>query len=284
MRIFTHEHINLQQQLDNSGFIKINLLPDVTVKELLEVYRQYPNAKNNYFGFHVTLDLQAQDTIRMISGKIAALIQPYTDTYFADYRFISPRYAVKESTANSDIPPHQDWSFVDESLYQSYNLWIALTPSTAENGTLGFLKGSHNVLNNYRATPLPIFHVPFHDYAYELSSELEYVPLEPGEALLFNSRVIHASRPNKSHSPRINIATEITSKDAELKHYYLSPKHRKIEQYAIDADFFTIYSNAKLTALFNQHKSITEYPVQHVFPNQTDKISKEELLSACSKF
>ncbi|MFN8295429.1 MAG: phytanoyl-CoA dioxygenase family protein [Chitinophagales bacterium] len=284
MQIFIDGHIDLQQQLNKKGFVKINLLPDVTIKELLEVYHKYPNPKNNYFGFHVTLDLQEQDKISMISDKIAALIQPYTDTYFADYRFISPRYAVKEPTANSDIPPHQDWSFVDESRYQSYNLWIALTPSTLENGTLGFLKGSHNVLNNFRATPLPIFHVPFHDYAYELSGELEFITLEAGEALLFNSRIIHASRPNKSNSPRITIATEITSKEAELKHYYLSPTNQKIEQYAIDADFFTIYSNAKLTALFNQRKSITGYPVQAVLPNKLDKISKDELLSECSKY
>ena len=284
MQILKDEHNDLQQKLNNKGFIKINLLPDITVKELLEVYNHYPNPKNNYFGFHVTLDLTAQDTISLISGKITSLIQTYTDKYFIDYRFISPRFAVKEPTANSDIPPHQDWSFVDESRYQSYNLWIALTPSTIENGTLGFLKGSHNVLSNYRATPLPIFHVPFHDYAYDLINELEFVTLEPGEALLFNSRIIHASKPNKSNAARVNIASEITSKNAELKHYYLSPNNQKIEQYAIDADFFTLYSNAKLTALFNQHKSITEYPVQAVFSNQTEKISKNELLSACSKY
>ncbi len=284
MQIFKEEERDLQVLLDTKGFVKLQLLPAAIVSELLDIYNNNPNPKNPYFGFHVTLDLSAPEKINDISRKIDALIRPYAGAFLENFQFISPRFAVKEPNRNSHIPPHQDWSFVDESVYQSYNLWIALTPSTLDNGTLGFLKGSHNILTNIRATPLPIFQVPFHDYAYELSDELEYISLAPGEAFLFNSRIIHASHPNTTDKSRINIAVEITSDKAALQHYYLSPVGNKIESYTIDGAFFTKYSNAKLTEMYKQHKTIPDYTCQETIPNNIPKIKKADLLSQCSKY
>lgn len=177
------------------------------------------------------------------------------------------------------VPPHQDWSFVDETEFQSYNLWIALTPTKLNNGTLGFLKGSHNKLKNIRATPLPIYKVPFHDYAFDLLDELKYIELEPGEAFLFNSRIIHASKPNISNDARINIAIEITNKTAQLIHFNLQPDNKTIHEYFIDNNFFNLYSNAKLTEIFKSKKNTIEYKINRTFKYKQEYINKQELLA-----
>ena len=235
-----------------------------------------PNAKNDFFGFHVSLDIQNADVINEIAAKISLNIQPFCDSIFENYKFISPRFAVKEAHQNSLIPPHQDWSFVDENIYQSYNLWIALTPSTFKNGTLGFIKKSHEVLKNYRATPLPIFQVPFHNFSNDLIEDIEYIELEPGEAFIFNSRIIHASKPNTTQFNRINIAVEITHKNAPLIHFYKSPVTNKIEQYEIDSTFFNQYSNAKLTAMYHRKEGIKYFKKVKEFNNDILPISKNE--------
>lgn len=273
--------LNIEQQklLKENGFIKFRLLDQEQVDELLKIYYSQPNAKREDFGFHVSLDIQQNKVIETIASVITKIVQPFVDKLLDDYQFISPRFAVKEANHNSLVPPHQDWSFVDETNYQSYNLWIALTPSRLDNGTLGFLPKSHNKLKNIRATPLPLFKVPFHDYAYDLLNELDYFELEPGEAFLFNSRVIHASKPNISSEARINIAIEITNKSAQLTHYNLQSDGETIHEYLIDHDFFSIYSNAKLTEMYKNNTSIDSYKINRTFKYKKENISKKQLLS-----
>ncbi len=280
MKIFNDKYQLLQNTLDNEGWVKFQFLPESVVKELIALYHYMPNAKNDFFGFHVSLDIFNPQIINEIASKISLSIQNFSDNFFENYKLISPRFAVKEAHQNSLIPPHQDWSFVDEDLYQSYNLWIALTPSTLKNGTLGFMRKSHKVLKNFRATPLPIFQVPFHDFANELIEDIEYIELEPGEAFFFNSRIIHASKPNISENKRINIAIELTHKDAPLIHFYKSPISGKIEQFEIDSTFFNQYSNAKLTEMYHKKESITNYKKIKEFKNDILPISKIEFYTS----
>lgn len=268
----------IQSDFYKNGFVKVKLLDENQCLDLLNFYKNSPNSKNDKFGFHVSLDLEHAELINTISNKIINIIKPSVDNIISDYQFISPRFAVKEANQNSLVPPHQDWSFVDENKYQSYNLWIALTPSTIQNGTLGFLKGSHQKLSNIRATPLPYFKVPFHDYAYELLDEMEYIELEAGEALLFNSRIIHASKPNSTNDARINIAVELTHKDAPLIHYNLQSDNHTIYEYEIDNSFFTKYSNLKLTDLYFRKELIKDYKFIRKFKYNFEKISKAYLL------
>lgn len=278
MLIFNNKHAQLQQELDINGFVKIPLLSVTELQEIMNIYEHFPNAKNNNFGFHVTLDLPSSETINTISENIKNIIDTSVGSYFDDFKYISPRFAVKEAHENSFIPPHQDWSFVDEKKFQSYNLWIAITPSTYKNGTLGFLKKSHNKLSNIRATPLPIFKVPFHDYAMELTDKLEYIELNAGEALIFNSRIIHASKPNITAEKRINISVELTNKDAQLIHYNLIPDNKTISKYNIDDSFFSKYSNAKLTVMYRNKQPISDFKSVEKINNTSTFISKSDLL------
>ncbi len=269
----------LNEKLHTDGYVKIPLLQTEAIQRLLQLYNNSPNAKNPYFGFHVTLDLQSSEQIENISKEIVSVIDDAVQEFLQGFKYISPRFAVKEASQNSLIPPHQDWSFVDESLYQSYNLWVAVTPCTLQNGTLGFLKDSHSKLSNIRATPLPIFEVPFQEYAYDLTESLDFVELQAGDALLFNSRIIHASKPNTTAHPRVNLAIEITDAQAPLIHYNISADRRRIRTYAIDESFFYKYSNAKLTDMYKNKKDIIDFPKLAEFENKIIKISKKELLT-----
>lgn len=282
MQIFNPTHNNFVHQLHEDGFVVLDLLDADEVQQLVDLYHQQPNAKNEAFGFHITLDLSDGSKIAAIGEAITQVINPKVETLLQNFKYISPRFAIKEAHQNSLIPPHQDWSFVDERKYQSFNLWIALTPATFENGTLGFLPKSHNALENIRATPLPIFEVPFQKYAQELTPYMKFVELQAGQAFLFNSRVIHASKPNVSDSARISIATELTDKNAPLKHFYKSPKNKKrILVYDIEDAFFTKYSNAKLTELYQQKQLIKDFKLATKFNNKTKSIAKQDLLKRC---
>src|SRR5690606_33637734 len=75
------------------------------------------------------------------------------DRIFDDYVFCVPSLAFKWPGATSIIGPHQDMSFVDESRFRSYAIWIPLVGTSLENGALQVLPGSHLVLDNLRVMP-----------------------------------------------------------------------------------------------------------------------------------
>jgi hypothetical protein len=278
MNIFKQQNSYLQNELDKQGYVKLDLLPLDVAEELSTYYNRMPNSKNDAFGFHVTLDLNSEEKINEISTFISSKIKPFSEQYFNNYKFISPRFAIKEPNQNSMIPPHQDWSFVEEEKYESYNLWIAITPSTDQNGTLGFIPGSHLKLKNIRATPLPIYKVPFCHFAMDLLPHINFESLNIGQAFLFNSKIIHASKPNVTNKARINIAVEITDKEAQLKHYYLNPNSNKVEEFNIDESFFNKYSNAKLTELYKQGKGIDFYEKCNILEYKPEKINIYDLI------
>ncbi|MBK7503751.1 MAG: phytanoyl-CoA dioxygenase family protein [Bacteroidetes bacterium] len=140
--IFNQNMLTFNLQLDLNGIWKIDLLDEKTLSQLLDIYKENPKPNIKDFGFHLSVELEDNLQANKIAEEISSKIKEKTDGFFVDYKYISPRFAVKEPNSNSLIPPHQDWTFVDESKFQSYNLWIALVDINETNGTLGFLKGS----------------------------------------------------------------------------------------------------------------------------------------------
>ncbi len=270
---------DLQKEIDNVGFIKIKILTEKQITEIRNFYNTKQKSNLDKFGFHTSVDLEDINTINEIAEFLKKNLEEELPKYFTDYQIISPRFIIKDPNLNSLIPPHQDWSFVDETQFQSYNLWISITPTTIKSGTLGFLKNSHNKLSNIRATPLPIFKVPFHDYSYKLLDKLEYYELNAGEAFLFNSRIIHASKPNETDSQRIVIASEITNKDAQLIHYNLQPDNKTIYKYHINNSFFSRYNNKKLTKMFYNKENIEGFNLVSKFTHKVDRINLNKLIN-----
>ncbi|PSP51023.1 hypothetical protein BRC60_03970 [Halobacteriales archaeon QH_1_68_42] len=108
------------------------------------------------------------------------------------------------------IPWHQDTAYFDVEPPVTVTAWIALTEATVDNGCLQMIPGTHRE------------HVPHIESEsnshFDLVAEPEYVPekraldieLSPGEAVLFNERVLHRSHPNTASSPRLGLSARVT--------------------------------------------------------------------------
>ncbi|RMH18047.1 MAG: phytanoyl-CoA dioxygenase [Acidobacteria bacterium] len=121
----------------------------------------------------------------------------------------SSRLFYKHPHDPSFVSWHQDGTYSGLNSKPAPSAWIALTPSTAENGCLRVVLGSHasdllphretddrnNLLNHGEVVEATID-----------ESRVRDVELAPGEMSLHHINAIHGSRPNRSATPRIGFA------------------------------------------------------------------------------
>jgi ectoine hydroxylase-related dioxygenase (phytanoyl-CoA dioxygenase family) len=123
--------------------------------------------------------------------------------------------AVAKQPGAKTFPWHQDNSYsrVKDPHYQ---LWIALTEMTPENGGLWLQPGSHK-------GPLPHKRVG-HEQVYDGTPENPvFIGAKPGDVVVFSSFTLHSTTPNVTDHPRWAYVIEYMSAD----HYdpYLEPPY-----------------------------------------------------------
>ena len=127
-------------------------------------------------------------------NKLFSTFVPKLDLLLDHYKTFTASYVIKRAGLQNIVPPHQDWSFVDEREFCSATVWVPLMDVNKNNGALGVIPGSHRLLNYPCSSPS---HKPsiLSDHAFTLFPFVEIVDMKAGEALIFDNRLVHALRP-----------------------------------------------------------------------------------------
>ena len=200
---FLDEGVN--QEMAERGFaVLANSVSAETVTALTEMYRQViDQVGRDSSGVFLPsmmisrLDLRAQlwDGVRGILGPIFdPLFSPDTTTV------VGGSFVSKPGSQNSARNPHQDPSVFDETREVSISLWIPLTDSDSENGTLNLLPGSHRMGNHVRPPDVDSLDQEVTTYALNESVALD---LHAGQVLVIDGAVIHHSPANTSNAERV---------------------------------------------------------------------------------
>jgi hypothetical protein len=242
---------SLQRQFDRDGFVVIDLLHDAAVADLKVFYAGLQHAPSPPHGFQVSLDNESAAFVRRVSERLQAAAEPAIARHFTNYQIITGSFVTKTRNPLGVVPPHQDWTFVDESRFYSATIWCPLVDVNVDNGALALLKGSHRLYDHVRPSPSPQYAPPFKDQLLTIFPYMTIVPLRAGQGLVFNNQTLHASPPNTSAEARLAFGVGVTHRDARLVHYYLLPGQRApvMEAYGITREFFLAYNNARLSAL-----------------------------------
>lgn len=243
----------LQADFDRDGFVIVPFLDALQVAELSAHYASLDHDHKSAQGFHVSLDNQDRGFKQAVMDKLLSVARARVDEVFERARIFVASYVVKEPGPRSIVPPHQDWTFVDERRFVSCTVWIPLAKTTVDNGALGVIQGSHRLFDHHRASPSPQCPSPIGELMFQIFPYLAIKEMEPGQALIFNNRTLHGSPPNLSELPRIAAGIGIAHEEAELLHYYLLPDSdpAQIECFQVEPDFFHQYSNGTLGQLYN---------------------------------
>lgn len=228
----------IQRKFDEDGYVKITLLSDEEVEALSQIRMEYFPEKGSVFFSSSYLDDFA---LKMeISNKISNLIDSSLAKQCLNYRLIGAAYLIKGIGKHSEMPMHQDWTIVDEQQYYAANVWIPLTDTNEQNGTLELMKGSHKWNEALRAPTLPMSFVGLEE---KIKPQLTLVPAKKGEVIILNQATIHYSKPNMTDQIRPAITCGLISQKAPLKFHYWDKERSQIEEFEQEDDFLLRFEN-----------------------------------------
>jgi ectoine hydroxylase-related dioxygenase (phytanoyl-CoA dioxygenase family) len=149
-------------------------------------------------------------------------------------------FMVKHPGPDTEVAPHQDWNIADELLRPSLSTWMPLTPVTEETGMMRVLPGSHRWLTGLRGSPS--FPTQWEAVYERVRDELMVpVPIDVGQAMLYDIRVLHGTPANRSADTRVVTSLYATPAGAPKVHYYRSPEG-DVEGYEVPSNFCTRFA------------------------------------------
>lgn len=273
------KQVNQQEHLDQQGYVLIDFINQNAVARMKTFYEQ-GLATPDGSGFQVGLDAEDKALVTESTKFITASLEAVAANLFEETKIFTASYVVKHPGKHAIVPPHQDWTFTDESQFASYTVWIPLVDTTVENGALCVIPGSHRFFDHPRSSPSPQSKSAIADHMFTLFPYAKPVPMKAGQALIFNNRTIHASPPNVSTEPRIAVGIGIMHKEAPIWHYYQSPEQPDtLHRYAVDEDFFIHYDNKTLSDRYDAGRLLTERTEIGTQPRIIPELSGVELES-----
>lgn len=268
-----HQHF-----FEKNGYLLLPALKEEDVNALKNLYTTLGIKDEKGYGFHVGMDNKDKSIVAQMSEVIANIALPRIEQELEDVQLFTSSFVVKEPHPQGVVPPHQDWSFVEnEDDYCSVTCWIPLQDVTMDNGCMGLLKGSNHFFNNHRPSPSPQVGTPLKKHMFTIFPFLDLLEMKAGDALFFNNKTIHASPPNITDQTRLAIGLGFAQKEAQLRHYYLKPGTTDtLLKYTITPDFFLKYDNAQLSEMYDKGQMIEGYGIPEEVPYLFDDLSAEE--------
>lgn len=278
----------IRTQLQNQGYSIVDFFSKDDLLKAKAIYNKYlPEIEDSFQnGLHMTNWLSNSSKKHLIKAELENLLQNPTNRYFKDYLAMNEVFIIKKKDEISNFPFHQDWSIVDENIYTSINVWIALQDTTPKNGGLFVLKKHIKPFN-------PIRGAGKIDYIFNTlntkSVNVNPIKIKAGQAIFFTHNLVHGSPNNTSDSHRIIISTSVISKEAKLLINYLD-ENNNLFKINVDKDFSYQYEDIRTESIEMLPKgkikeTITNFtPIKIDLANDKNGVFKKNLSKFLKKF
>jgi hypothetical protein len=242
-----------EQELRTRGYTVVRLLKRDEAARLLKDLTvalrggfEPSTVKGEQFDFHASFlasdPIYRQHAHQAISERFQSLL----DEILADYEILIAGLFVKQPGSGA-LPVHFDWSMIESPEEIGVNVWCPMVDVNAENGALHLVEGSQQLVRHIGAPHTPPYCCGFEDAVMERST---MVPLQAGEALIYDNTILHWSPVNRSARPRPVIALNAIPRRARPVFYRLETERTgsRFEVYDMSggayfdhapADFFT---------------------------------------------
>src|SRR5450631_2097539 len=154
------EDIGNEQFFREQGYLVFDLLDEKQIEDILTFYKSEFSEKREVFPYAQNLpyyisifDKNAEHKKRTdfliskyVKEKVLEKMNDY-EVYYSNFMIKFP--------GDGQIEAHQDFNFVDESVYTACNLWCPLVDTSEQNGGLYVIPGSHKVFRTQRGVNLP---------------------------------------------------------------------------------------------------------------------------------
>lgn len=236
----------LQSELEENGFVVVPFLKEEELNALCQFYRNehhYQDPPNFIENIHMTSWCSDADYKRNITVGLSTVFQEASHRFFENFRRLNHVFIVKKSGQQTTFKVHQDWNVVDETKYQSVNVWVPLHDVDESAGALWVLKGSHRINRKIRGAGY--LFPEYGNYTNELEKAAVSIKLKAGEAIVFYHSVIHGSPPNLSGKNREAACFTVIPKEAPLCIYFQPSMNDALEVHQPEDDFMFNYTDLR---------------------------------------
>lgn len=268
---------DMEARFERYGYTIIRRFIDTPSIEALKLLYE-KNKIDSDRSFYVSHWIEGGNFKKVIDEGIQQILYPFAKHYLLDYVPVFAALSVKHSKPDSAMHLHQDWAHVDEKRFRSVNVWVAVDETTPDNGAICLLKGSHRLFDDVRGVSTPDTFRYIGEEA--LQPYLTGIYLQPGDAVVWDHRVIHGSYTNRSGQLRLGAVINMRPADSEFVLYYMSPqkKSETIEVYSPTPDFFVSYDSVNHPEDVEKQKLMFSYPYHdiHITQEKLDRFLQTE--------
>jgi cyclopropane fatty-acyl-phospholipid synthase-like methyltransferase len=259
-------------ELQVQGFTITDVLPAAVTDELLAVFERLHIERYNSGRFTTTMAIPDAVHRAEADNLIKQYIAPYAKGLLPEYRILFANFLHKPSgEPDSKVGIHRDWTYVDETECQSYNLWIPLVDINEETGLFYALPGSHLIDHGLRATP---FLNELDRFSAQIQKLAIPLKLKAGQGLLYHSGLIHFTDPNLSKIGRTAVGMVLIPTEAQALHFERTDKPAVFNKYETDESFYYEFDPNKGVHLAGPKIDIQDTRGE----NQTGKWLRDQLL------
>ncbi len=206
------------------------------VQALLTLYGETTlNAASDHYN---TARIATAETKRHLFEVVKARVEEKLRLLAPGYRMYLASFVVKKAGGSrGKLPMHPDPSVVNHGEDIGINVWVPLCDVDEQNGCLHVVEYSPR-FGHIAAVP-PMNPSPFDSVRKELEANyLTPVPMTAGTAFVFDTRVLHATEPNKMSTDRVALFLNLTPEGKAPRHYFWNPdKPAQLDVYDVDTEF-----------------------------------------------
>lgn len=250
MNIFKDKEKNIEYF--DLGFVKSEFLNTDEVsfilKEILSLKPDddfFPKYRTSS-DYHCTFLDSNEEYKRKANKLFKEFFNPKVNNMFNNYHVWNANFYVKQPGAGK-FEMHQNWTHVADEKDTSFTIWCPLVDTNRQNGTLQVVPKSHKIFPDIATLNVPYYFENISNHI--LNSELETIPVNAGDCVIFEDGVIHFSDINLSNSPRYALQILIGPKNVNTVFYYYNKNENVFEVYEIDDEFFM---KNNFTTMFNK--------------------------------
>lgn len=232
----------LDKKMVRDGFIVLPFIDKQEISAFKELYKkwhpEHPTAfYKSYFDPRMEYKLE-------VENEIIRVFQEKMNTIFCKYNAFGGLFVVKPPAQEGHLPPHQDWSFVDERNDWSINMWCPLEDVNDENGNIIVLKGSHQFNRTIRGVGTPDV---YRDHWKLIEKNMQSVPMKAGEAIFFFHGLLHGSTLNTTPKSRVSLGLTLTPENVQHYFHYKEKGEgeKQLERFETTPDFYIDYASKR---------------------------------------
>lgn len=246
-RIFEKDGMN--SEFRTNGFLVQNLLSEEQARDLRTAFERHcgRGSESPFYTTTASPDIR----YRKLNDRIIRnMVAPAVTKLFDGYEILYASFIIKRRGFRGKIGLHADWQFVEEPEYSAINIWIALQDVGPFSGTLKVIPGSHRYVNQSRGPNYKLDEKHF-----DRSAKLVTVPLRKGQAIIYDSRLLHASANNLLIRRRIVASALVVPREATILYQFFDPvsPHRMAHRHEVDRNFYLERCD------FTPHQGIWKY-------------------------